>query len=228
MRYFFTILLFIICVYTDGQGISYAAWKEEARNNIRLLPKYGEAKKTLEQEKADQELIDAYVAQTGSREKGSELLIKLGFDYFYKGNIKTAMYRFNQAWLLNPQNTNVYWGFGAVYFSLGDYDKALEQYDEGLKADENNSNILTDKATIYMTRYMNSKNEEDYNWALSLFKKSYSVNPTYQNTLFKISVCYFLKKDCDNARKYYNECQKLGGKPITKEYTEALKKGCKI
>lgn len=227
MKYFFTIFLITISLLGFGQGISYSAWKEEARNNIRLLPRYGDVEKTPEQKKADRQLIDAYVAQTGSREKGSELIIKRGFDYLYKGDLKTAMYRFNQAWLLNPQNPNVYWGFGAVYFSLGDFDKALEQYDEGLKADENNSNILTDKATIYMTRYMDGKSEKDYTQALSLFKKSYSINPTNQNTLFKISVCYFLKKECDNAWKYYNECQKLGGLPITKEYTEALIRGCK-
>jgi tetratricopeptide (TPR) repeat protein len=221
MRYLLLTFFITVSSLVFGQAISYSAWKEEARNNSRLLPKYGKAEKTPEQKKADKELIDAYVAQAGSRSKGSELLIRLGFNYLYKGDLRTAMYRFNQAWLLDPQNPNVNWGFGAVYFLLGDFPKALEQYDEGLKADENNSNILTDKATIYMTRYMDSNNEKDYNQALSLFKKSYSVNPTYQNTLFKISVCYFLKKDCDNAWKYYDECQILGGEPITKEYTEA-------
>ncbi|MDB5014790.1 MAG: hypothetical protein JWQ25_2992, partial [Daejeonella sp.] len=89
------------------------------------------------------------------------------------------------------------------------------------------SNLLTDKATVYMTRYMNGNNDKDYNLALTLFKKSYAIDPKNQNTLFKISACYFIKKDCDNAWKYYNECKKLGGQPITKEYTDALTQGCK-
>ncbi|MGX5691427.1 tetratricopeptide repeat protein [Arcticibacter tournemirensis] len=224
-----TIIIFLLAISTIsfGQAISYSAWKEEAKSNIRLLPQYGGAEKTQEQKSADQELIDAYTAQEGSRRKGSELLVKLGFDYLYRGDLKTAMYRFNQAWILDSGNANAYWGFGAVYFSFGDFDNAQKQYDQGLKIDENSTNILTDKATIYMTSYMNGENESDYNQALTLFRKSYSIDSKNPNTLFKLSVCYFVKKDCGNAWKYYNECQKLGGHPITKEYTEALAQGCK-
>ena len=227
MRHLITISFLLFSASLFGQGLTYCSWKEEGKINIRLLPGYGGVEKTAEQKKADQELIDTYTAQAGSRSNGSELLVKLGFDYLYKGDLKTAMYRFNQAWLLNPNNANAYWGFGAVYFSFGDVDSALKQYNEGLKMDANSTNILTDKATIYMTSYMSSKNEKDYNQALSLFKKSYLIDSKNQNTLFKISACYFIKKDCENAWKYYNECRKLGGRPITKEYTEALKQGCK-
>jgi len=42
-----------------------------------------------------------------------------------------------------------------------------------------------------------------------------------------MSACYFVKKGCDKAWKYYNECKEPGGKPIAKEYTEALTKGCR-
>jgi len=227
MKHIITIILLLISTISIGQQISYEAWKAEAENNIRLLPKYGNIPKTKEQNDADQELIKTYTAQEGTRLKASELLVKLGFDYLYKRDLKTAMYRFNQAWLLDPENPNVFWGFGAVYFSFGDFQNAIKQYDEGLKLNDNSSNILTDKASIYFTKYMNSQDEKDYNSAIALFKKSYFIDPKNQNTLFKTSACYFVKKDCNNAWKYYNECKQLGGKPITKEYTEALIQGCK-
>lgn len=139
------------------------------------------------------------LAQEGTNLKASELLVKRGFDYLYKKDFKTAMFRFNQAWLLDPKNENAFWGFGAIYFSLGDFESGMIQFEEGLKLNRNSSNILTDKATVYMTKYMSSKNEKDFNLALNLFKKSYSIDPKNQNTLFKISACYFVKKDCGNA-----------------------------
>jgi tetratricopeptide (TPR) repeat protein len=222
-----TIIFLLISAVSIAQQSSYSSWQEDEKTNIRLLPKYGNAPKTDEQKASDQELIDKYVAQEGTRLKGSELLVKLGFDYLYKRDFKTAMYRFNQAWLLDPENPNVFWGFGAIYFSFGDVENAIRQYDEGLLLNGNNSNILTDKATIYMSKYMRSQSEEDYSNALTLFKKSYCNDPKNQNTLFKLSVCYFLKKDCENALKYYKECKELGGKPITGEYTKAISQGCK-
>lgn len=227
MKYYATLIFLFITTLAFGQNITYAKWKEEAKTEIRLLPKYGNIPKTKEQKEYDQQLIKSYVAQEGTHRKASEVLVRLGFDYLYKKDLKTAMFRFNQAWLLDPKNENVFWGFGAVYFSFGDFANAVKQYDEGLSLNPNSSNILTDKATIYMTYYMNNNDEKDFNLALKLFKKSYAIAPKNQNTLFKISACYFAKNDCANAKKFYNECKKLGGRAITEEYTIALNKKCK-
>ncbi|MEL1241117.1 tetratricopeptide repeat protein [Flavobacterium flavipallidum] len=227
MKSLLSILVLLISYLGFGQQIKYDEWKSEAKNNIRLLPKYGNVKKTEAQIVADNKLIADYVAQTGTRHKGSELLIKLGFDYLYKGDIKTAMYRFNQAWLLDPKNENVFWGFGAVYFTFKDFKNALTQYEEGLVLNSHSSNLITDKASVYMSKYQITNTLNDLNTAIDLFKKSLIIDSKNQNTLFKLSASYYLKKDCGNALKYYNQCLKLGGKPITTEYTNALNQLCK-
>ncbi|WP_288883842.1 tetratricopeptide repeat protein [Pedobacter panaciterrae] len=212
---------------SPGKAISYEDWKKEAKTNIRLIPKFGNAVKSESQKKADQQLIDNYLKQQGSHHKASELIIKLGFDYLYKGDTKTAMYRFNQAWLLEPKNENVFWGFSAVYFTLGDHEKAMEQLNEGLSLNPNSSNLLTDKATIYYAKFPVSNDQKDLSAAIDLLNQSYKIDAKNQNTLFKLSVVYFMKQDCQNALRYYNECKTLGGRPITKEYTEAIQKQCR-
>ena len=209
------------------EKMTYQEWKEEAKTNIRLLPKYGNLPKTADQKDADNELINTYVKQEGTRSKASVTLINLGFDYLYRGEIKTAMYRFNQAWLLDSTNVDIYWGFGAIYHSLGDYESAIEQYDKGLSIDPKNSRIITDKATVYLVDYYASNDQHKLNNAIALLEKSYTLDAKNQNTLFKLSICYFLKNDCKNAKKYYSECMDLGGQPITKEYTNALNEKCK-
>jgi len=219
-------LFLIISTVSSAQRSSYAKWKKEAKTDFRLLPKYGGHPKTAEQKALDQQLIDYNTALDGTRLKASDHLVNLGFHYLYQENLKTAMYRFNQAWLLDAGNPNVFWGFGGLYTTMGKLKNAIIQYDEGLKIDPNSSNILTDKGTVYMIKYQQNRKKKDYLTALELFKKSYAVDPENQNTLYKISVCYFEKKDCENARRYYNECLKLGGRPITKEYTEALNSFC--
>ncbi|REA59035.1 hypothetical protein DSL64_18930 [Dyadobacter luteus] len=137
------------------------------------------------------------------------------------------MYRFNQAWLLDPDNEDVFWGWGSVYFHFSDKQKALEQYNEGLTLNPRNPRLLTDKATIFMGDYYENSDVNAANMAIALFSESYSIDSTDQNTTYKLSVAYFTQKDCENALKYYNLCKQLGGKPIRAAYTDALKETCK-
>ncbi|WP_316823094.1 hypothetical protein [Pedobacter gandavensis] len=202
-------------------------WKEEAKTDIGLLPKYGNLPKSEAQKDADNKLINNLVQQEGSRSKASAALIKLGFNYIYQGEIKTAMYRFNQAWLLDSTNVDIYWGFGAIYHYLGDEKSATEQYDKGLSINPKNSKIITDKATLYLMGYYEKNDIYKLNNAIVLLEESYVLNSKNQNTLFKLSICYFLQNDCKKAKKYYIECMNLGGKPITIEYTNALNEKCK-
>jgi|SRR6185312_247712 len=153
-------------------------------------------------------------------------MVKLGFDYLYRGDINTAMKRFNQAWLLDPKNENAYWGFGAVYFTFNDYDEALKQLEKGLSINPSSSSILTDIATINVSFYMTKHDIGYLNKTIVLFNQPYKLDPSNQNTLFKLSAAYYYKNDCTNAWKYYKECMKLGGRPIPTGFADALKKQC--
>ncbi|QRR00744.1 tetratricopeptide repeat protein [Dyadobacter sandarakinus] len=212
--------------FSSAQDISYKEWQKEAKENIRLLPKYGNKPKTRAQLDADKQLIESYIKQEGSRQKASDMLIEAGFQYLQEGEVKTAMYRFNQAWLLNPDNEDVYWGWGAIYSSFSDLAKALEQYDEGLKKNPKNPKLLTDKATIFIRKYDNTGDPATLSAAISLFLKSYAADSLNPNTLFKLSTAYFRANDCVQARRFYELRKKTGSYPVPQEYTEALARTC--
>jgi len=215
-----------------GQQMTSEKWDEEAKTNIRLLPKYGHAQKTEAQKNSDKEFIETALKKDSTNRKASDHLISLGFQYLYR-DIKTAMYRFNQAYLLDSTNTDIYWGFGGVYMTLGDYAKAEKQYQEGLAINPNNTHLLTDYGTFFMAQYYGLQPIDEkgaltnLDSAITYMVKSYQLDPTDQNTTFKLSICYWNKGDCDNAWKYYDICKALGGQPITEDYTKDLKKKCK-
>jgi tetratricopeptide (TPR) repeat protein len=225
------ILTFFTSLNVFGQQMTLEEWNRQAETNIRLLPKYGLITKTAEQKASDESLISDMLSKGFTRRQASEQFIDLGFKYLYK-DIKTAMYRFNQAYLMDSTNIDIYWGFGGVYMTLGDINRAKEQYEIGLSKDANNSKIITDLATCYMIDYYelspidSEKAKLKLNTAIELFTKSYKIDKKNQNTLFKISACYYNMKDCENALKFYNECMKLGGEPITEEYKAAMKVAC--
>ena len=236
MKNILTLVITFFALTTFGQQMTSEQWEEEAKTNIRLLPKYGHIPKTEEQQKLDQKFIDETVQQEkfkGDRTAASNHMISLGFNYLYRGGVKTAMYRFNQAYLLDSLNNDIYWGYGAVYMTLGNYEKAKQQYEEGLSINPSNTHLLTDYGTYFMAQFYGLEPIDkkgaltNLESAITYMLKSYQLDPTDQNTTFKLSICYWNKGDCENAWKYYDICKELGGQPITEDYTKDLMKKCK-
>lgn len=172
--------------------------------------------------------------QFKSRREASKHLIGLGFQYYYRQDLKTAMYRFNQAYLLDTTNTDIFWGYGAVYMAFGQYEMAKEQYETGLAIDPSNTHLITDLATYFMEYFylmfhmppndmVKDPKSEARNYldsAIFHLTRSYKLDTKDVNTVFKLSVCYWNIEDCNNAWKYYDEAMVLGGRPVTKEYLQ--------
>jgi len=218
--------------------INLDQWRSEAKNNKRLLPKYGYQPKSNEEIYADKEFVKSTMQQSefnGDRTKASDHLIKLGFNYLSTGDIKNAMYRFNQAYLLDSNNTDIYWGYGAVYMTLGDINEGKRLYEEGLSINPSNTHILTDLGTYYLGRYykLEEGGIEKYSAqvqldsALVFLNKSYVLNAKDFNTTFKLSICYWKKGDCTNAWKFYDECAAIDKERIPLDYKSDLSKQCK-
>lgn len=238
----FTAFGFLLTIISFAQP-SFETWEAESKTNKRLLPRYGDLPKTQEEIKSDSNYIKQMMAlpQFKTRREASNHLISLGFQYYYRPDFKTAMYRFNQAYLLDSTNTDIFWGYGAIYMAFGRYDLAKKQYEDGLSIDSMNTHLMTDLATYYMEQfYLTSqmpKNDiikdtraqakQFIDSAVYYLNKSYKLNPKDVNTVYKLSICHWNLEDCVNAWKYYDESVALGGKPITEEYTTDLKKRCK-
>lgn len=238
MRQLLTVTILLFGLSTFGQPINSAEWEAEAKTNIRLLPKYGRAAKTDNQKKFDRKFIDQMMQLEqfgGDRTAASNHMIAIGFSYLYSGDPKTAMFRFNQAYLLDSLNSEIYWGYGAVYMALGDFEKAKKQYEEGLSQSPDNTHLLTSYGSWYLARPYDLESIDEaaeavyknIDSALTYLLKSYYLDPRYQDTAYKISLCYWLKDDCDNAWRFYDICNSLGGQAIPKAYKSDLKKKCK-
>ena len=232
MKYLIVLMLLVagFCP-AAAQKMTVAEWDKEAETNIRLLPKYGGKQKTEGQKQSDAEFIAATMKTYTDKRKASDHLIELGFQYLYR-DIKTAMYRFNQAYLLDPSNPEIYWGFGGVYMTLGDNKRAERAYKDGLAMAPNNPHLLTDYGAYFMAQYYaklpsgEKAAEADLNAAISYLLKSYKQDKKYPSTNYKLAMCYYGKRDCKNAWRYYKECAAISSMTIDAEFTTALEEMC--
>ena len=82
---------------------------------INLLPKYGEVPKCQTLINLDAEFLrNAEKNFPGDPKNASMYYANQGWKKFREYDFKTAMRRFNQAWLIDPTNGNAIWGMGAA------------------------------------------------------------------------------------------------------------------
>ncbi len=94
---------------------------DPAKKADNTLPMFGgiDVVKTAYQMEADEEFIQTVLKGGKSREQGSQIMVGYAWEFFNKGDSSTAMKRFNQAWLLDPANPNIYQGFAAILRKQG-------------------------------------------------------------------------------------------------------------
>lgn len=89
---------------------------------------YGGNEKSEAQKKADDEFIASLDRQGVSRADGAKLAVRRGWEFFHKSDFPTATQRFNQAWLLDPENGDAYHGFALVTASRRGPAKDVETF----------------------------------------------------------------------------------------------------
>ena len=143
---------FFICLFLFAGCASYSSITLLDEIPTNELPMYGNTTFTAKQQAANEWFINYVTEKAGSREKASEEMAKLGWYYLYRNQPTTAMKRFNQAWLLDKDNSAAYWGFGVL---LGGYDKpeeASEMLEKALSLDPENTRLMGDIANSYVRR----------------------------------------------------------------------------
>jgi len=112
-------------------GITFGTYlqsKHDSQIDISLLPMYGGHNKTIEQVRADDEFVKGIIAATGSKEQAIIQALSRGEESLQRGDYNTAIRRYNQAWLLNPNEPAVYIGLGDVLTAQGNSEKAAKMY----------------------------------------------------------------------------------------------------
>ncbi len=148
--------------------VGYAA-SADGRTPIDQVPMYGGVNRNADPvlREGDEALIRDTSNHYGSRPKASMAFVETAFNYYYQNNLDYAMRRFNQAWLIDPKNPEVYWGFASVLHDRGEYCEALRLLELGLSKGQIQSGHKPDHAVITAAcgRYgesLTSREQEEY------------------------------------------------------------------
>ncbi len=191
---------------------------------INLLPMYGEVKKCEQQIEFDKKFILESEKQFKNRKKASEYYVSKGWEYFYKNEDDTSMKRFNQAWLLDNSNPQIYWGFGNLLGKKKEFVESVKYLQKSIDMDPNNVKVYECISTSYGQMFYTTKDIKYLNLGIENLKKAIKIEPRNGRALGGLAnmYAYFMQKD--SLIKYIKKTDEIDSKFVNPEVREIAKK----
>lgn len=163
---------FILCLYAQNANSNVVCDEK-----INLLPLYGNVVKCLEQKEADKRFLSNCDSIYPSRGEAAKKHVVMAWEYAEKGHRDLATKRFNQAWLLDSLNADVYWGLGIIQGSNQLYEEAKKLFERSLSLNDNNDKVWYCLAVNNKESYANKDNDEHKKERIQYLEKALAINP---------------------------------------------------
>lgn len=170
----------------------------QATRPANEIPMYGDPDRPNKLNARDRAFIASIEKAGKSRRDVSQEVMRTGWDFLQKGDLKSAIKHFNQAWLIDQENPNVYHGFALISVVR---DNAVADAEKFFR-------IALAKPGINVNAYV------DYGrllWivgrldeSLVQLRKALDISPTAHNARANMAMVYYKKseyaKACELAR----------------------------
>lgn len=191
--------------------------KQDCPEGINLLPMYGEVKKCEQQIESDNQFLSDCDKQFKSRKEAAEKYVEKAWGYFYNNEPETSMKRFNQAWLLDKNNAEIYWGFGNLMGMKQDFKQSTLLFEKSIKLNPNNPKVYESNATSYGNLFLKTKNVEYLNSTIENLKNAIKLEPKNARYYGSLTSAYTYFTQKDSLKKYLKITDKLDPKMVDPE-----------
>lgn len=192
-----------------------------------LIPMYGGIEKDVGQKIADAEFVAEAGKLAGSRQKASEEFVKKGWEAFFsKRDLMMAMRRFNQAWLLNPENSDVLWGFGVLSGAMNKIDDSVDFLRQASEKLHDNARILNDLGfSLTIAADLCGDPDESLKMlkeAHGCFARAEKIEPAYEPLYSNWAITLFYARQYAIAWEKVTKAEQLGGKTLNPMFLRDL------
>ena len=181
---------------------------------------YGEVKKCEQQIELDNEFILEAEKQFKNRKEASEYYVSKGWEYFYKDDNDKSMKRFNQAWLLDNTNSQIYWGFGNLLGRKKEFEKSIKYLQKSLEIEPNNAKVYECISTSYGQLFLKTNDVKYLNLRINNLNKALKIEPNNGRTLGELASTYSCLMQKDSLIKYIKKTDEIDSKFINPKVRE--------
>lgn len=178
--------------------------------------------------KADEDFIKDVSKKIPDRTEASRIWHAQAEAFMEQGNLDYAMRRYNQAWLLDPNNYQPYWGFARVSLALGNPDEAIEQIEKAKELVDDSFQevaLLADAGTVYAAKALSASETEKANYfslANKNFESSIALDQSYADSWRRWAYSLYEQGRYSDAAKAVEKAKQLGSLPFNEAFLEAL------
>jgi tetratricopeptide (TPR) repeat protein len=193
MNFFKTIILFFTIVLSSCET--------KGQNPDNTKPMYGEVIKSEEFIKIDEDFKKESLKQYKTIDSSVYVQINNAWYYFYNKDFKTAMKRFNQAWLLNPEFPDSYFGFAALMDIQNNEKESARFYKIGKEKDKTKER----SKKCYLRIAECKENLQDLKGTIEAHTKLTELSPNSVFSFKKLGYLHMQNRNFKEALRYYNE-----------------------
>lgn len=196
-------------ILTNNEDNIYKLFYDFHKDNIYFNIDYLEYL-TDKSDRTSVDIIDDLIKNMQNyinKKKNHYYLYSLGCMHYgkYKVNvilsdIEASIENYNKALKLKNNYYKYYYRLANAYILKNDYDNAIKYYEEAIKLNEYDINII--KEFVYLLKRDINKNGNE---VISYLKKIIEINKNDEEALEEISKLYEKIGDYDNALIYYNK-----------------------
>lgn len=99
---------------------------------------------------------------------------------------------------IDPDNLDAYWDLGNIQFELGDYDSAVDNYENVLEK-------VTENAVLYYQTAVAYEAGDNIDKAISNHLKAIAVNDKFQPSYKKLGILFMARNDNESAIEYFTD-----------------------
>lgn len=213
---FFSALFFSNALFADIETENYSAITDSSERGILLGEHAG--------------LIYKAINTFGTAEHAAEGHIEYGFNALEKNKTQRAQRRFNEAWLLNNNNPNVYLGQGLLFNSLSEFCKASDALRIAHNKGLNETGFLADYAKILSacaTTESPENKQELIQESNTIYQEAHdsALNQTYVAYIHKNQAeSFYQQANYAEAKQALEKAESLGARIPAELKTNILEK----
>ncbi len=189
---------------------------------INRLPMYGRVTKCKELIEADNRFIKFADQNFPNRKEASKYYTKRGWDYVYQHKLDTAMFRFNQAWMLDSLNADVYWGFADLMGLEHNFKESIPLFNRAISLNPSNIRLRMDVSISYGNLFMQTKDKMYLNKIIDCMQATVKIDPKSAAAYDQLTAAYAYFMQKDSARKYLKIADKLDANAVNPEVRKML------
>lgn len=193
---------FVWLVYLPSLFLLSCGLNEDCPQGINLLPMYGRVKKCNAQIESDSVFLKQCDRNHKSRKENARHFVGRGWEYYYKNIPDTAMMRFNQAWLLDSLNADIYWGFANLVGRQGKLKESLPLFNRSIEINGTNAKVWVSASNSYGQLFVQTNDINYLNITIKYLKTAIKLEANNPKTYASLTAAYTYFVQKDSARKY--------------------------